>query len=229
MRKLGIRALKSFLIYALSLLIFIPPAAAAEKVVLQLAWDHQFQFAGYYAALWQGYYADAGYEVEIRSRARPDGSLYNVIREVEEGRADFGIGSGNILVAQDKGASLSLLAPVFQQSAVALYAKKSTQLNSPADLTRLKVAISSGGLARAEFLAMLQGEDIDPADINMINSRGGILGLAKGLADAVIGYVIEADWLAKELGLSLTSLRPVAYGVDFYGDSLYHPPGPGHS
>jgi ABC-type nitrate/sulfonate/bicarbonate transport system substrate-binding protein len=36
------------------------PAQALETVVLQLRWIHQFQFAGYYAALHQGYYRDAG-------------------------------------------------------------------------------------------------------------------------------------------------------------------------
>ena len=33
---------------------------AADKVVLQLKWEHQFQFAGFYAADWQGFYRDAG-------------------------------------------------------------------------------------------------------------------------------------------------------------------------
>ncbi len=38
-------------------------ASAMEKVTLQLKWVHQFQFAGYYAALQQGYYRDAGLDV----------------------------------------------------------------------------------------------------------------------------------------------------------------------
>lgn len=41
-------------------------ARASEKVVLQLRWDNQFQFAGYYAAKWQGYYEAEGIDVEIR-------------------------------------------------------------------------------------------------------------------------------------------------------------------
>jgi hypothetical protein len=31
------------------------PAAALDQVSLQLKWKHQFQFAGYYAALAQGF------------------------------------------------------------------------------------------------------------------------------------------------------------------------------
>ena len=124
MRTFGICALKSFLIYALSILAMILPASAAEKIVLRLAWDHQVQFAGYYAALWQGFYADAGFVAEIRSRIRPDGTFHDVVSEIEEGRAAFGI--GNILGAKDKDASPMLSAPVFQQSAVTLYVKKTS-------------------------------------------------------------------------------------------------------
>ena len=42
-------------------------ADAAERVTIQLEWQHQFQFAGYYAAQDQGYYRDAGLEVTLLS------------------------------------------------------------------------------------------------------------------------------------------------------------------
>lgn len=40
-------------------------SASAEPIHLQLRWHHQFQFAGYYAALEKGYYKDAGLDVII--------------------------------------------------------------------------------------------------------------------------------------------------------------------
>ncbi len=79
--------------------------------MLQLRWDHQAQFAGYYAALWQGFYADAGLEVEIRSAFTPDG-LVQAIPEVLAGRADFGIGAADVMVAIDGGAPLLIAATV---------------------------------------------------------------------------------------------------------------------
>mgnify|MGYP002636255363 CR=1 FL=1 len=42
--------------------------AGHQKVTLQLKWKHQFQFAGYYAALEQGYYREVGLEVELIER-----------------------------------------------------------------------------------------------------------------------------------------------------------------
>lgn len=51
---------------ALILMLLYPLSAeAADTVCLHLRWQHQFQFAGYYAALAQGYYQTAGLDVEI--------------------------------------------------------------------------------------------------------------------------------------------------------------------
>ena len=41
-----------------------------EKIILQLKWLHQFQFAGYYAAIEKKYYKDAGLDV-ILKEGRP--------------------------------------------------------------------------------------------------------------------------------------------------------------
>jgi len=45
---------------ALALMASPAVAGAAEKLVLQLHRPAQFEFAGYYAALWQGFYRNAG-------------------------------------------------------------------------------------------------------------------------------------------------------------------------
>ena len=60
------------------------PATQLEKVTLQLKWFHAFQFAGYYAAKQQGYYADEGLDVQIleRSLVKP------VVDQVLSGQAN---------------------------------------------------------------------------------------------------------------------------------------------
>ena len=106
----------------LFMLLFLTTSAmAVEKVSLQLRWDHQFQFAGYYAAQWQGYYADAGFDVDIRSAITPDGKILSATQEVASGNADFGVGAADILIARDKGIPLVVLASIFQQSAAEFY------------------------------------------------------------------------------------------------------------
>jgi ABC-type nitrate/sulfonate/bicarbonate transport system substrate-binding protein len=46
--------------------LLITQAHALDQVSLQLKWKHQFQFAGYYAAVEKGFYRENGLEVEIR-------------------------------------------------------------------------------------------------------------------------------------------------------------------
>ena len=47
------------------LLCLATPVRALEAVSLHLNFTHQFQFAGYYAAIEQGYYREAGLEVTL--------------------------------------------------------------------------------------------------------------------------------------------------------------------
>ena len=67
------------------------PAAARDAVSLQLKWKHQFQFAGYYAALEQGFYRNAGLDVTIREGG-PDIDAAEV---VASGKADFAVCSSS--------------------------------------------------------------------------------------------------------------------------------------
>ncbi len=200
------------------------PLKAADKIIMQLRWDHQFQFAGYYAALWQGYYTEEGLDVEIRSAFEPGGKFHSAINEVAEGHAHFGTGASDILTARNEGRPLVIVSTIFQQSPVAFFAKREMNVNSPVDLTRLRVGTRGpNGIANVELRSMLRAENIDPSTVNLlkIKEKIGIFDLAKGNLDVASGFTISAGWYAKQLKLDLTKLRPSAYGVDFYGSALF--------
>ena len=143
-----------------------------EKIVLQLCWEHQAQFAGYYAALWEGFYAEAGFDVEVRS-AFPEGGRVDPIAEVLGGRAAFGIGAADVLVAINGGARLRIASPVFQQSGFGLISRVYSRVASPADIVGLAVMKPNSDLAKAEFDAMLANEGIDPSTIRWVNGDPG--------------------------------------------------------
>ncbi len=203
------------------LLLPLCAAHAGEKVTLQLRWDHQFQFAGYYAADWMGYYRDAGFEVTIRPAVNPDMTILSSITEVVEGRADFGVGAADILQAVDKGADLTVLASIFQQSAAGFYYKEDLTIRSLADLTRLKVARRVNDLIDIELQAMLKSEGIELSSITSADHEPGIEHLVDGRVDILPAYAISIPYVAKGRGVTLKVLRPSTYGVDFYGDSLF--------
>jgi ABC-type nitrate/sulfonate/bicarbonate transport system substrate-binding protein len=78
------------------------PAAALDTVSVQLKWKHQFQFAGYYAALEQGFYRNAGLDVTIRE----GGPNIDVAETVASGKADFGVCGSGVLRDWAKGGRL---------------------------------------------------------------------------------------------------------------------------
>ena len=71
------------------------PALAQTPVTLQLRWLHQFQFAGYYAALHKGFYQEAGLNVTLKE----GGPGISPLDEVLAGRAQFGIANAGLVNA----------------------------------------------------------------------------------------------------------------------------------
>lgn len=201
----------------------VSPASAADRVVMQLQWDNQFQFAGYYAALWRGFYADAGLDVVIVPGVAPGGALKNAVDEVVSGRADFGTAGANLLTARDTGKPVVVVAPIFQQSPVAVFSRGDADVSSPADLLRVRMRLYPGSLTSAEVEAMLRAEGLDPRKIESSTDLSffSVEAISSGKVDAIAGYALDVLWRAAKQGLALRRLRPSAYGVDFYGDTLF--------
>jgi signal transduction histidine kinase len=213
--------MKCHILPGILLLFLVTDAQALENVVLQLRWDHQFQFAGYYAAQWQGYYQEAGFAVEIRSAITPEGRIISATQEVAQGRADFGVGAADILIARDQGIPLVVLASIFQQSAAGFYANEETQLQSPADLLNLRVARRVNDLIDVELQAMLLSEGIDPQKVTPYPHESGVEHFVSGRVDVIPGYRITLPYTLAQKGIRFKVLRPISYGIDFYGDSLF--------
>lgn len=198
-----------------------PAADEATQVSLQLRWDHQFQFAGYYAADWQGFYEEEGLVVDIRGALTPEGAILSATREVAAGRADFGIGGADILLARDKGADLRVVSTIFQFSAARLYLKEETPYTSLADLLKLRVARNVGDLIDVEFQAMLKNEGIDPNLVTPYEHKPGLEAFLSDSVQVVPGYKTTLPFEEAALGIKLKDINPAAYGIDFYGDSIF--------
>ncbi len=192
-----------------------------KKVSLQLRWDHQYQFAGYYAAKWQGYYADAGFDVEIRSAVMQDGNILSATGEVADGKADYGVGAADILLARELGKPLVVVASIYQQSAAVFYAREDSPFSSPMDLLNLVVSRNINDLIDIELQAMLMSEGIDIGKIRSIPQSTDLEDFANHVSDVFSGYIIAEPYQLNQKGIPFRTLRPVDYGIDFYGDSLF--------
>lgn len=198
-------------------------ATDKEKVVLQLRWNNQFQFAGYYVAKWFGYYEEEGLDVDIRSAFCDASKILYAPKEVSEGRADFGIGSVDILIAQNNGADLSVIASLFQRSPVEYYMKSGTPYNSIVDLTALNTARRKNDLLDIELKAMLISEGINPFNSKLMDDTEefSVDDLITGKFDVIPGYLGTIAYYAEKRGVEIKTVKPIDYGIDFYGDTLF--------
>lgn len=214
--------------YLVAALVFANVAAsaaeAADKVVLQLHGPAEFEFAGYYAALWQGFYRDAGLAVEIKPGADKGQPPIDAVRQVTEGRAQFGTGTAQLVIRAGQGQPLLLLAPIFQQSGAMVYYRADEDLASPAALAKAKVGrLPASDILDIELATALKAEGIDPAKLKSValDADQGFAALTDRSVDAVPGSAWQMPWLAHEKGIALKAFNPADYRVEFYGDTLF--------
>ncbi|TQV89695.1 EAL domain-containing protein [Aliikangiella coralliicola] len=205
----------------LALLLFCGAARATEKVVLQLKWEHEFQFAGYYAAKWQGFYQDAGLDVEIRSAARANGTMANPIEEIKSGNADFAVGGLDILIGKDQGVELVVLASIFQRSPSAVFSLPEVPLNNLSQLAKLRIAVIDSDSTKMEIEALFKARGYDIDTIQFVDEPVTVETLINRKADAIVTYEVSALIQSKEKKITLNKLLPGDFGLSFYGDTLY--------
>ncbi|HLF00138.1 MAG TPA: ABC transporter substrate-binding protein [Gaiellaceae bacterium] len=134
-------------------------------ITLQSKWVVQAQFAGYYAAVDQGFYEDEGLDVTIRAGG-PD-----IVPEqvVLGGQAEFGIDwLDNLLATRDQGQDLVNVAQVFTRSGMTEITWADSGLDEITDLRGKKVGVWLGGNEHKLFAALTKN-GIDPQkDANVV-------------------------------------------------------------
>lgn len=140
------------------------PTGELTPVRLQLQWVTQSQFAGYYAALAQGYYAEEGLDVTIL-----EGAVEIVPQQVvAAGEAEFGIAwVPKVLASREQGADLVNIGQIFQRSGTLQVSWADTGISSPADWAGKRVGTWGFG-NEFEVFAALRQAGIEPDDPNAV-------------------------------------------------------------
>ncbi len=152
------------------------PTLAAEKLILQLNWVPQSQFAGYYAAQDRGFYAGEGLDVEIRA----GGPKIDPANIAAAGQADVIVDwMPAALEAREHGVPLVNIAQPFERSAGALACRRDNGIIVPNDLRGETIAVSFNG-DEVLFLAWMANLGI-PVD----GGSEGVTLIEKGAYDTV--------------------------------------------
>ncbi len=189
-------------------------AQALEPINLQLKYLHQFQFAGYYAALEKGYYRDAGLDVTIAEGHTGDEPLANVLA----GTSQFGVGSSGLLLARQAGKPVVVLGVIFQHSPYVLLAPQTGPTQGIHDIIGKRVMLAAQS---EDLVAYLKKEGISVSDFTKVEHSFNPDDLINGRVYGFSAYATnETDYLDKK-GFAYQAYTPRSAGIDFYGDNLF--------
>ena len=199
-------------------------ASAADKVTLQLKWVTQAQFAGYYVAQDQGFYADEGLEVEIK----PGGPDIAPAQVLAGGGADVVLDwMPSALATREKGVMLVNIAQPFKSSGMMLTCRKETGIKGPEDFRGKTLGVWFFG-NEYPFLSWMSQLGI-PTD----GSEGGVTVLKQGFnvdpllqkqADCVSTMTYNEYWQIIDAGIPADELVVFKYqeqGVATLEDGIY--------
>jgi two-component system sensor histidine kinase/response regulator len=192
----------------------VGPRAAPEKLRLQLKWRHQFQFAGYYAAIEKGYFSEEGLEVSL-VEGRPGVIPATVLTR---GEAEFAVDSPGVMLQRQQGLPVVVIAAIFQHSPTIVLSRKDSGISSPHDLRGKRIMVEVG--TDPEFLSMQANEGMGPESFTLVPHSWKLDDLISGRVDAQTAYVTDQPQEMLKRGVAPGVIRPFHYSVDFYGDCL---------
>jgi NitT/TauT family transport system substrate-binding protein len=194
-------------------------AMAAEKIEFILNWIAGGDHAPYYYALQQGWYAEAGIDLEIQQgKGSSMSSQRTGVGKNPIGLADL----GTALVVKGKGANLVAVMNIYANSPYGIYWLLSSGINGPKDLVGKKIGNPSWDAARQMWPALAKSIGIDPKSVTWVNVQPNAkLGaLMNGDIDATTSFYNIHHIFKAKLGDNMGFFPWKDYGVNPYGNSI---------
>ena len=181
-----------------------------EEVSIYLGWYHQFQFAGYYAAVEQGYFDDVGLKVKLIPATGEKST-----EAIASGKYNYGVATGATILSDRNLNKISVIAAIMQQSPVSLITLKSREISSLQDLNNSDIVGST------EITAMLISAGVDINSVRFHGMSSNFDDLISGKYDAISYFITDRAILLGNDSLLFKIYRPIEYGINFYGECLF--------
>jgi len=156
-------------------------SAAPTALTVGLGFIPSVQFAPFYLADQEGYYAERGLDVEFQNKIDPD-----LITLVGAGNVDLGLADGtSVIPAVSQGIPITYVATIYGQFPSIVFSKASAGIATPADLAGTRLGIPGRyGSSWIMLQALLDSADLTPEDLEIVEYPDFGQGAAV-IADAV--------------------------------------------
>ena len=196
-------------------------AQAADKVVVQLKWVPQAQFAGYYVAAAKGYYKAEGLDVTIK----PGGPDVSPVQVLAGNQADAIVNwMPDALAAREAGVPLVNIAQIFDKSGLMLTCKKASGVATSKDFKGKTLGVWFGG-NEYPFLNWMGklGLKVD-TDVKVLKQGFNVDPLLQNQAACISTMIYNEYWQVVDAGVKESDLVTFFYekeGVASLEDGLY--------
>ncbi len=204
-------------IFAAALL--APASASAQKITFTLNWVVGGDHAPYFYALKNGWYKDAGLDLDIEAGRGSAASA----QKVAAGSAQIGLSDmAGVLLFNGKGAKLVGVMNIYANSPQGMYWKKSSGIKSVKDLAGKRIGNPAGDGARTMWPALAKANGIDPNSVIWVNidANSKLAALKSGAIDATTSFFNLHHIFARELGDDMGFLAWRDGGLNPYGNSI---------
>lgn len=189
---------------------------AQTPLTMQAAWINDAEFAGYFAALDNGYYTEEGLELEYLSGG-PD-----VIPEssIIAGKADLSLTTPDTTIKAivDQGAPFKIIGAQYQKNPIGIVSLAKNPVNSPEDLVGKTLAVPPVNVISVEAILKLNG--IDKASVNIVPYAYDPTPLVNGEIDASLDFTTNVPYTISQLGEEATSFLLYDFGYTIFNDTV---------
>jgi putative hydroxymethylpyrimidine transport system substrate-binding protein len=170
--------------------------------------------SGIYVARADGYYGEAGVELEVQ----PPGESTDAPKLLGAGKVEFAILDIHDLgIARERGIDLVGVAPIVQRPLAAVIARGDGPVRSPRDLEGERVGVSGLPSDEAVVDSEVEADGGDPAEVDEVTiGFTAVPSLAAGKVEAATGF-----WNAEALALERQGVPIRVFKVDEFGAPPY--------
>jgi len=195
-------------------------AQERRRVTLRLNWTPNAEHAPYYLGLKNGFYAEAGIDLQIL----PGSGSANAVKLVGAGNDMFGVAlADSVVIGRGREVPVTSAGVMLQQTPNVVASMAAKGIVEPKDLDGKRFGVEARSSSGAIFAAFAQAVQLDVSKVQQVElgTTAGATALISNIIDACIILATNEKVAMEAEGERLNIIDVARYGVKVYGQCLF--------
>ncbi len=186
------------------------------EISVQYSWIKNEEFAGEFYAYEKGYYEDAGFS-DVVGISGPDTGVAKLLSGTVQVALSDAASVGAAVAEQD--APLKIIGATFQKNPFTILSlADGANIQTPQDLIGKKIGVQDSNAS--VFAALLNANDIDPADVEVVPVDFNPTPVMNGEVDGFMAYLTNEALTVELAGYDVTNLAYAENGVPYVAETF---------